>query len=145
MSLNNFNFVGNLGRDAEVKQVGQSTVCNFAVAVTSGYGENKKTTWVSCALWGKAAEGALPTYLLKGQQVAVSGELSTREYQANDGTTKTVVEVRCSSVGLVGKRDDSQPRPAPQQQPAPQPQQQPQYSPQPQRQAPENYDDDIPF
>lgn len=105
--MNVFTFTGNLGRDAETKTVGSSTVCNFAVAVTSGYGDKQKTTWVSCALWGKQAEGALPGYLVKGQKVAISGELSTRDYQANDGTTKTVVEVRCNSVDLIGAKADA--------------------------------------
>lgn len=134
--MNKFIFTGNLGRDAETKTVGGTTVCNFAVAVTSGYGDKQKTTWVSCALWGKQAEGALPGYLTKGQKVAVCGELSTREYQANDGTTKSVVEVRCDNVDLIGAKQDAPVTapPAPAARPAPKPA------------APaKDYDDDIPF
>ena len=134
--MNKFIFTGNLGRDAETKTVGGSTVCNFAVAVTSGYGDKQKTTWVSCALWGKQAEGALPGYLVKGQKVAVCGELSTREYQANDGTTKTVVEVRCDAVDLIGAKSDA-PVTAPAARPTP--------ASAPVAAPTANYDDDIPF
>lgn len=137
--MNKFIFTGNLGRDAETKIVGGTTVCNFAVAVTSGYGDKQKTTWVSCALWGKQAEGALPGYLVKGQKVAVCGELSTREYQANDGTTKTVVEVRCDNVDLIGAKSDT-PVTAPAAPAAPAARPAPQ-----QAAAAQNYDDSIPF
>lgn len=134
--MNKSIFIGNLGRDAETKTVGGSTVCNFAVAVTSGYGDKQKTTWVSCALWGKQAEGALPGYLVKGQKVAVCGELSTREYQANDGTNKTVVEVRCDTVDLIGAKSDTQVT-APAARPA--------QTPAPAASPAASYDDDIPF
>ena len=92
---------GNLGRDAEVRLAGSSTVCGFSVAMTSGYGDKKQTVWISCSIWGKQAEGQLPSYLKKGQQVAVSGELSTREYEG-----KTYLELRVGTIDLIGKRDD---------------------------------------
>ncbi len=136
--MNVFTFSGNLGRDAEVKTIGAGTVCNFAVAVKSGFGDKEKTEWISCAMWGKRAEGGLPQYLKQGQTVVVSGELSTREYQANDGTMRTSLEVRVNDVTLAGKREDSpvQNTPAPQAQQAPMQQQAPQ---------PSLEEDDIPF
>lgn len=155
--MNVFTFSGNLGRDAEVKNLGSTTVCNFSVAVKSGYGEKEKTEWINCALWGKRAEGGLPQYLLKGQSVVVSGELSTREYQANDGTTRTSVEVRVNDLTLAGKRDELGIQPQPQaqtQQHQPQPQQRATPPPgyiapqqQPQQQPQNNFDNDkdIPF
>lgn len=104
--MNLLAMTGNLGRDAEVRQAGSSTVCSFAVALSSGWGDKKTTTWVNCSLFGKQAEGTLPTYLKKGQQVALSGELSTREYQAKDGTMKTSIDMRVGTIDLIGKRDD---------------------------------------
>lgn len=143
--MNILTATGNLGRDAEVKQLGGSTVCNFAVAMTAGYGDNKQTVWLDCALWGKAAEGALPQYLVKGQQVAVSGELST--FEATNG--KTYLKLRCNTVDLIGKRDDSLPvNPQPQAQPQPQPQAQPPHGyrpPSPQNVAYQQPQDDVPF
>lgn len=104
---------GNLGRDAEVRQAGGSSVCGFSVAMTSGYGDKKQTVWISCSIWGKQAEGQLPSYLKKGQQVAVSGELSTREYEG-----KTYLELRVNTVDLIGKRDDGAAQGQQQQRPA---------------------------
>ena len=111
--MNVFTVTGNLGDAAEVKQVGTSTVCNFSVAAKAGFGDKAQTIWLDCAIWGKQAEGALPGFLVKGQQVAVSGELSTFESEKG----KTYLKLRCNSVDLVGKKDDSaKPAPAPQKQ-----------------------------
>lgn len=99
--MNVLSLTGNLGRDAEVRNAGGSTVCGFSVAMTAGYGDKKQTIWVDCSIWGKQAEGSLPSYLKKGQQVAVSGELSTREH---DG--KTYLQLRVGSIDLIGKRED---------------------------------------
>ena len=104
---NVFSFTGTVGRDAEVRVTpsGQS-VLNFTVANNIGFGDRQQTLWIRVALWGKRAEGSLQNYLKKGQQVFVSGELSQREYQANDGSTKTSLELNANIVDLVGKRND---------------------------------------
>ena len=104
---NVFSFTGTVGRDAEVRATpsGQS-VLNVTVANNVGFGDRQQTLWVRVALWGRRAEGSLQNYLKKGQQVFVSGELTQREYQANDGTTKTSLELNANIVDLVGKRND---------------------------------------
>ena len=143
--MNVFSFTGNLGRDCRTAQAGGTSVCNFVVAVKSGFGQNEQTIWVDCALWGRQAESRLPEFLVKGQQVAVSGEMGTRDYE-KDGQTRTVVTCRVSSISLIGKRDDIQQQGGYQQQQAPQPQQAPQQRQQaPQQGAPMNFDEDVPF
>jgi len=104
---NVFSFTGAIGRDAELRSLpsGQS-VLNFTVANNIGYGNRQQTLWIQVALWGKRAEGSLQNYLKKGQQVFVSGELSQREYQANDGSLKTSLELNANIVDLVGKRSE---------------------------------------
>lgn len=109
---NVFSFTGTVGRDAEVRATpsGQS-VLNFTVANNIGFGDRQQTLWVRVALWGKRAEGSLQNYLKKGQQVFVSGELTQREYQANDGSTKTSLELNANIVDLVGKRNEQSQQP----------------------------------
>ena len=118
--MNVLTITGNLGKDCRVGQAGNTSVANFSVAMTSGWGDKKQTIWVECALWGKKAESGLVDYLKKGQQVAVSGEMGTREH---DG--KTYITMRVNSIDLIGGKSDSQgqqqQQSAPQQQ-APQPQ-----------------------
>jgi len=104
---NVFSFTGTVGRDAEVRATpsGQSLL-SFTVANNIGFGDRQQTLWVRVTLWGKRAEGSLQNYLKKGQQVFISGELTQREYQANDGTTRTSLELNANIVDLVGKRND---------------------------------------
>jgi single-stranded DNA-binding protein len=79
---------------------------------------------------------------MKGQQVAVTGELGTREWTDDSGETKTQLTCRVNDVTLIGKRDDSGgQQPAPQQQSR---QKAPQSAPQ-QQAASGAFDDDIPF
>ncbi len=114
MSFNSCNFSGRLGRDSEVKYIPSGTaVLEFSLAVDTGFGDKKSSFWLKCAMFGDRGQ-KLSQYLLKGQQVIVSGELSPREYQSGDGTTKVSLELRVNSVELIGgKQQDGGPREAP--------------------------------
>jgi len=106
--MNCYCFTGRLGRDAESRRTQKGdSVANFPVAVKTGYGQNEKTMWVRCALFGKRAEGGLIQYLTKGAQVAVSGELSLDEFTKKDGTTATNLECRVNDVTLIGGKRDN--------------------------------------
>lgn len=127
---NVFSCVGTLAADAELKHVGQNetAVLSFRIANNIYDSKERKNVplWIRCQLWGSRAEGSLKDYLKKGQQVFVAGELSINEYKANDGTTRTSLELNCNVVDLVGgKKTDNNAPPQP-----------PQNS---------QYDDDIPF
>ena len=109
---NVFSFTGTVGRDAEVRYAPSGlAVLNFTVANNIGFGDKQQTLWIRVALFGKRAEGQLQNYLKKGQQVFVSGELTQSEYRANDGTTKTALELNANIIDLIGKRSEaSQPQ-----------------------------------
>lgn len=138
--MNVFSFTGNLGRDVNTNNVGGTAVANFVVACKSGFGENEQTLWVDCALWGKRAEGGLIQYLTKGQKVAVTGELGSREYTDNDGINRTVITCRVNDVTLTGDRGQGGQQPAQQAQPQHQTQQ-----PQQSAQGFDDFSDDVPF
>jgi single-strand DNA-binding protein len=116
--MNVFNFTGNLGRDCETRFTPNGdAVTNFSVGVTSGYGKNEATTWVNCNLWGKRGESVAP-YLKKGTQVAISGELTNRQYVDKEGNEKYSLEVRVNDLTLVGgKQANSEARQPAQSQP----------------------------
>ena len=99
--MNVYTATGRLGKDCRTNTVNGTAVCNFPLAVDSGYGENKQTLWFDCALWGKRAEGKLPQYLMKGAQVAVSGELGTREHEG-----KMYLTLRVSDLDLIGSKPE---------------------------------------
>ncbi len=98
-------FNGALGRNAEVKTVGDNIVTKFSVANNTGYGDKKKTVWVDCDLWGKRGE-KLANYLIKGQSVLIYGEIELHEYQAKDGTNKALLRCRVNDLELLGSKKD---------------------------------------
>jgi len=141
--MNVYVFTGRLARDCETRVTPSGlSICSFTVAVDYGYGENKGTNWIRCSLFGKRAEGGLPQYLLKGTQVAVSGELKVSEYDNKDGNKQTSIDVSVDKLDLIGSKQDSAPQNAPQHQSAA-PQQPSNNSHDPFDDVPA--DDDIPF
>jgi len=84
---------GRLGKAAELRRTqGGDPVLGFSVAVDDGWGENKRTLWFKCSLWGKRGE-SLAEHLGKGAAVTVSGDLSTDEYDGKTGLTVRVAEL----------------------------------------------------
>jgi len=143
MSINVCTFSGRLGRDSEVKYIPSGTaVLEFSLAVDTGFGDKKSSFWIKCAMFGERCN-KLSQYLLKGQQVIVSGEFSPREYQAGDGTTKVSLDLRLNWVELVGSKQDGGQREAPAPAPAPAARQQ---APEAKNGSPfDDMDDSIPF
>ena len=118
--MNNITVAGQLGKDSELKQVGQDQVLNFSVADSQG--REKPTIWWNCQLWGKRAT-SLQQYLTKGQAVTVTGSVSQRTYTDKNGQEKVSQDVRVNDVALQGgKRDETPRQAAPQRQQAKQPQ-----------------------
>lgn len=93
--------MGVIGRDAQLRQAGSDNVCSFSVAVDDGFGQNKKTLWFDVSIWGKRAT-SLESILTKGKSVAVSGDLSTREYNG-----KTSFTIRANEITLARGQQQS--------------------------------------
>ena len=107
--MNVYTFTGNLARDAKINSTEKGdSVGSFSVGVKSGYGDKAVTNWINCSLWGKRADSLAP-YLMKGQGVAISGELSLRKYKSKDGTEGASMEVRVADVTLIGNKEDRAP------------------------------------
>ncbi len=119
MSLNLFTMTGRIGRDAEFRAFPNGGgVLSFSVATNSGYGDKEKTLWLRANIFGKRAEGGLAQYLVKGQEVAISGELSENEYTTKDtGEVRKSLEINVQNVELIGGK--SQGAHAPQAAPQP--------------------------
>lgn len=102
--VNKVIIVGNLGKDPEVKAVGQNTVANFSLATSESYTKDgqkqEKTEWHKIVAWGKLAELA-GQYLKKGRQVYVEGKLQTREYE-KDGQKRYSTEIVANNITFLG-------------------------------------------
>jgi single-strand DNA-binding protein len=105
-NLAHITLIGHLGRDPDIKTVGQSQVVEFSVAYSQKSKDAEITTWFRCSYWGERAV-KVAQYLSKGKAVCVVGGLSEREYEAKDGTKKKSLEVRVDNLTLLGGRDDA--------------------------------------
>jgi single-strand DNA-binding protein len=105
--------IGNLGKDPEMKYTQQGTpVTSFNVAVgrvsKSADGQNKEETdWYRVSAWRKLAE-ITNEFLRKGSKVYVEGRLSTREWQTQEGQTRTSLEVDATEVIMLDTKAQSE-------------------------------------
>ena len=110
MSINKVIVIGNLGRDPEVRSLpsGQN-VANLSLATTAQFkdrnGERqKRTEWHRVVAFGKLADNC-QRFLSKGRQVYVEGRLTTRQYEAKDGSGKrTRTEIIALQMRMLGNR-----------------------------------------
>ena len=107
--MNIFTVTGNIGRDAEVKTLTTTTLLSFSMAFQSGFGDNKKSVWVKCNIWGKRAENEnLLNELRKGVKVAVSGELGQDEWE-KDGHKHSMLTLNVTGWPEIFNRPTSTP------------------------------------
>ena len=110
MSVNKVILIGNLGRDPEVRYLpsGQA-LAKFSVATSESYtdrngAKQERTDWHNIVVWGKPAE-ACGQYLKKGRQVYIEGRISTRSYEAKDGSGKRyATDIVAQRVQFLGGR-----------------------------------------
>jgi single-strand DNA-binding protein len=110
MSVNKAILVGNLGRDPEIRYLpSNQPVANFSIATTESFNDRsgakqERTEWHNIVAFGKLAE-VCGQYLKKGRQVYVEGRISTRQYEAKDGSGKRYrTEIVAQTVQFLGGR-----------------------------------------
>jgi single-strand DNA-binding protein len=98
--------VGNLTADPELRTVGSGNqVADFTVASTprtfnrqTNQWDNGEPLFLRCSAWREMASNVQAS-LTKGTRVIVTGRLTTRSYQANDGSTRQSLELRVDDIG----------------------------------------------
>jgi len=100
---NSINVIGNLGKDATLKEVGEkgTPIAEFPMAATTYIAGREHTEWFNCVIIGKLAS-AVGRYLTKGKQVAVDGAVRTRSWEDEDGKMHYRTEVIVSDILLLG-------------------------------------------
>lgn len=74
---------GHVGKAGELRTTQSGTkVLNFSVGTDVGFGQNKKTVWLECAMFGDRAEKLTP-YITRGLPVTVVGEGGFRQWESN--------------------------------------------------------------
>jgi single-strand DNA-binding protein len=98
--------IGSVGRDAEVKQAGGTTVIEFNVAVNSWAKAGETTAWYRVSMFGQRGE-KLASMIRKGDRIGVSGRLVPREYTGKDGASKMSLDLKADSITLLGSKRDA--------------------------------------
>ena len=89
---------GRIAKDIELKttQSGKSVV-SFTIAHDDGWGDNKKTYWFDIVAWNGTAESAAK-FFHKGSKVFITGRLTGRTYNTQDGQKRKVTEIVASTI-----------------------------------------------
>lgn len=101
---------GNVGKDAELRKVGDDDVLNFRLAIDNGKdrnGEKRDATWYDCTIWGKRAV-SLESHIVKGSKLTLSGKPTVRVHDGKAYPGITVQEL--TFMGGGNSRDDDAPR-----------------------------------
>lgn len=110
-SLNQINLIGRVGHTPEIRIAGQSTICNFTLAVNeftkTDSGWTEQTEWFRCNAYNKTAD-SIKDRVKKGSQIYVSGKMRSRKYTGRDGVEKTTWEVFVNNIVMLDKSEDEQ-------------------------------------
>lgn len=102
--MNKCFLLGNLTKDPEVATTNSGiAVTKFTIACNRNYtnpdGE-READFLNIVTWRGLAENCAK-YLSKGNKVAVTGAITTRSYEANDGSKRYVTEIVADEVEFI--------------------------------------------
>lgn len=108
--MNNFSGIGRVGGDPVFTQTKDGkAVATFSVAVDSGFGDKKISTWIKIALFDKRATVA--EYVAKGDKIGINGEIVNREWTTKDNVKQHTLELANANVTLLApKKDGAKPQ-----------------------------------
>jgi single-strand DNA-binding protein len=110
--LNRVFIAGNLTRDPELRYTASGVpVANFRIASNRWFrtqdGERREDVcYINVVAWQRLAE-LVGERLHKGSAVLVEGELQSRSWDTEDGTRRTVVEIRAYRVQFLNRQESA--------------------------------------
>lgn len=104
--VNNLVFQGRLVADPELKQTGSGVpYIKFTIAWSKKVKEVEKKCFLRCTAWRSTAE-MIAKYFVKGQEIAIVGELETNEYTDQSGQKRSETVANVNEVNFCGSRAD---------------------------------------
>ena len=106
---NSVQLIGRLGNDPEISTFGENkNKARFSIATSDSYvdknGERvEETQWHNVIAWGAVAQIA-EKYLKKGNETAILGKLTHREWVDKDNQKHYITEVVANEILLLGKK-----------------------------------------
>jgi single-strand DNA-binding protein len=108
--VNHVLIAGNLTKDPVIRKTSNGiSVINFCLASNHKYRDANNqwaedVCYVGVVAWSKLAESCMDK-LRKGSAVLVDGELQSRTWHAEDGSTRTVVEIKAHRIQFLNKQE----------------------------------------
>ena len=97
--------IGNITRDAEIRDFSNRKAINFTVAVNESYKDSsgtkvEKSSFFNCTLWRENT--TIATYLKKGVKVYIEGDNFDSEYYQNkEGEIKSSIKITVNRLELL--------------------------------------------
>lgn len=108
MPINTITIAGNVGKDAVLRVTTNGKhIASFSLPAKSGFGDNEKTSWLQCKMFGAMAE-KLSASILKGAKVTVTGEFVLEEWTKDDGTKVSTPTILVRDIDLPPKQSGQQ-------------------------------------
>lgn len=105
--MNKVHIIGRLVAAPEGKSTPNGvTVAEMRIAVPTR-ADREKSYFFNVIAWRGLAELCCK-YLVKGQKIAITGELQSRSYEVSDGSKRYVTEIRADEVEFLDKPRDSE-------------------------------------
>lgn len=105
--MNSINLIGNICADLEVKQTNSGkSVVQFNLAVQRPFAKDT-TDFIPVVAWNQTAE-FLGKYAKKGSKVAVTGKLTTRNFEDKNGNKRMAFEVVADTAELCGGKNEAE-------------------------------------
>lgn len=102
--MNKVIIMGRLTKQPEVQTTqGGNPICRFSIAVDTGYGENKHTSFFNCVAFKKTAEN-IAQYFSKGQRILLDGSIKQNVWD-KDGVKQYSVEIMVFSFDFIEAKD----------------------------------------
>lgn len=102
--LNIVVLLGRLVKDPELKMTANNTeVCSFTIAVERDFGD-KKADFIDCVAW-RANAKFISQYFKKGQMIAVTGSLQSRQWEDKNGNKRINWEVIVGNSYFTGRNE----------------------------------------
>ena len=107
--LNSVNLIGAVGNDPEVRTLqGGAKVASFRLATTERYkdrdgNQKEQTEWHSITVWNGKAD-FVEKYVKKGNNLFISGKLSTRQWTDQSGNKRYTTEVVADNIQMLDRK-----------------------------------------
>ena len=106
---NKVQLIGNLGSNPEIITLDSGKkLAKLSLATNESYknaqGEKiTNTEWHNLVAWGNTAD-FIEKYVVKGNEIAIEGKLTTRSYEDKEGAKKYTTEVVVNEILLLGNK-----------------------------------------